>query len=92
MGWEQLLSLNEKFKIDGLDRIFEVRYFLIFQMNIEIAKVHIQIFCKEKKIMVHRKIRENETSLILRNVTTHDIGIEFDVAMQSLQISVTTSK
>ena len=30
--------------------------------------------------MVHRKIRENETSVILRNVTTHDIGVEFDVA------------
>ena len=30
--------------------------------------------------MVHRKIRENETSVILRNVTTYDIGIEFDVA------------
>ena len=30
--------------------------------------------------MVHRKIRENETSVMLRNVTTHDIGVEFDGA------------
>ena len=31
--------------------------------------------------MVHRKIRENETSVMLRNVTTHDIGVEFDGAV-----------
>ena len=73
--WKILFSMTDKFRVDGVNRSYEVIFFSlhIMSINLNALQIHIKIFSSDDKIAVHRRITENDNLIILRSLTTHNM-------------------